>query len=120
MKKLIFISIFSVMLFAETSIDNTGNSDLISKKNEYKEKIDSEKKQILLQREAAAIKPTISKDSKKVIPRDINKGQSMIIYSAKKNALNRADKLKISTPAFTTCVNNSFTEETINNCFKVK
>lgn len=118
MKKLILLFMSSLFLFAaDSSIDNTGNSDLIDKKNAFKEKIDSDKKQLLLQREANKPVPVI-KSSLKVIPRDISKGQSMIVYSAKKNALNKAVKLNISSPELTTCINNSFSEESVNNCFK--
>ncbi len=117
MKKILFIFLSSIFVFAD-NIDITGNSISIEdKKKEHLEKIDSDKKRILLLR--AADKPIPKRvDSKIVIPRDIQKGQSMIIYSAKKNALNKAIKLNLNTPQFNNCVDQSFTQESINNCFK--
>ncbi len=116
MKKILFILLSSIFVFAADNLDITGNS-IEDNKKEHLEKIDSEKKRILLLR--SADKPIPKKvPSKTVIPRDIQKGQSMIIYSAKKNALNKAAKLNIASTEFTNCVNQSFTQESINNCFK--
>lgn len=120
MKYLYLLLFSSIIAFGDNlnSVDQTGNSiSTEQKKKEYFEKIDSEKKRILLLREAD--KKIIKKvDSKTVVPRSIEKGQSMIIYAAKKNAFIKAAKLNLNTNEFNNCVNNSFTQEAINNCFK--